>query len=154
MSDVVEVVVPDEGAVAAAVRAALAETGRPVGDGERPTSPTDEPLDAFPYTVVWGGGQVDLDGSWDRPFEDGTSVVQVDSVGRDTTGTEWMRHQARRLILDRRRLDVADRTVTRVRLIVGRPVARDDDVSPALFRAVDIFHIWTTPARGGTYGNP
>lgn len=125
--------------VSDAVIAALAATGRPVGDAEKPDG------DA-PYHVVYPGGTAGLSGSLLDPNEDGTHVVQVTNVGYDREGAEWARDRARAALLNRD-LTITGHAVVWSELVASPPVSRDDDLGEgeARFYAIDLYHLHVTP---------
>lgn len=120
-----------------------------VGDAVKPVSPTPPPRSFFPYAVVYSG-VTRIQGSLVEPKEDGLHRIQVTSIGLDRGGAEWLRDQVRALLLDVTTLDIDGYTVVWTELVTSLPIARDDDVTPAQFYAVDVINLFTTPAAPGS----
>ncbi len=116
-----------------------AQVARPVGDAAVPTDQT------LPYAVLYPAGSGRLDGPQSDVHADAQQVVQVTSVGESREQAEALSDRVRAAMLDARPA-VAGRYVQDVQLDASQPVRRDDDVRPALWYAVDLFRLWTTPA--------
>lgn len=132
--------------VTAAVLTALATVipSSRIGDGVRPAAPTPAPASFFPYAVVHSGTDR-LDGNLLEAQEDGLHRIQITSVGKDRIGAEWLRDRVRLLLLDRASLTITGHAVVWTELVTSQPILRDDDVSPPLFYAVDIVHLFVSP---------
>ena len=115
-----------------------------VGDGVRPPGPTPAPNSFYPYAVVYSGTDR-TDGNLLEAQEDGLHRIQVTSVSKDRVGVEWLRDRVRALLLDRDALTMTDHAVVWTELVTSQPTGRDDDVTPPLFYAVDIVHLYVTP---------
>ena len=121
-----------------AVVAALAATNLPVGDGEKPPGNP-------PYLVVYGGSET-TSGTLAAPNDDSDPITQVTYVGISREQADGARDRGRAVILGGT-LTIPGRAVRETpTLEVGRPVQRDDDVSPPLFYAIDLYRIPTSPA--------
>lgn len=129
-----------------ALLAALKTIGRPIGDSAKPSSPNPPPTSFYPYANLYVG-TANLDGTLVHPNEDGVHVAQVTSIAKERRGAEWMRHRVREVVLAGD-IDLGGYGVVWAELVTGQPVTRDDDVDPALFYAVDIFHLYVTPVSG------
>ena len=123
---------------AAGVLAAMATTGRPVGDGEAPTK-TD-----FPYLVLHDitGGL--LDGPIADPDADVAWAYQVDAVGLTADQSRWMADKATTALGN---VTVAGRTVMRNERVGGTGRTRREDGlgEPTIFTHVAVWHLHTTP---------
>lgn len=143
MSDVAEV-----SPVTDALLIALRTTGKQIGDAIKPPSPNPPPTSFYPYAILYVGTPA-LDGNLLNPNEDGIHRAQVTSVAKDRRGAEWMRDRAREVLLDTD-LDIEGHVIVWSELESSPPITRDDDVSPPLFYAVDIFRLYVTPAASGS----
>lgn len=115
--------------------AALEAGGLTVGDADG------QELDP-PYGVVFPIGGL-LDGSLANPDEDGESVVQVSAVGVSRRQAEWVRDEARAVMLAEPA--VTGRNVQRVSVDNDVGVRRDDDVEPPQFFIPERYRILHTP---------
>lgn len=120
-----------------------------VGDAVRPPGPTPAPATFFPYAVVHTGLTL-LDGTYVEPKEDGLYRIQVNSIGLDRAGAEWLRDQGRALLCDPSNYDIAGYVVVSTEFVTGLPTTRDDDVTPPLHTAIDVINVLATPAAGGS----
>lgn len=122
---------------------ALKTLGREVGDAAKPPSPANPPSSFYPYFVLYTGISR-LQGSAEQSKEDGLHRLQVTTVGKTRAGVDDYRHQARTILLD---IDTSidGHAVVWTELIAAQPVARDDDVKPPLFFAVDVVNALITP---------
>ncbi len=121
-----------------AVKAALAGTGRPVGDG------TGKGL-ALPYSVLYEVAGGSLGGPVARPYDDADQMYQVTSVGSTAEQARWMADKVRAALLGSV-WAVAGRSTMRVGLDVTSGLLRDDDVQPPLYYCADRYRVTTTPA--------
>lgn len=118
---------------------ALEATGRPVGDARKPSGPN-----LYPYAVLFVG-TARMQGSLTDPHEDGLHRLQVSSVGLTRESVDALRDQVRPILLGRT-VDIDGHKVVWTELVTSLPVTRDDDVTPAVFTAVDIVNVLVTPA--------
>lgn len=144
MSDIAEVS-PVTDALLSALRT---ETGKQIGDAKKPDSPNPPPTSFYPYAILYVGTPA-LTGSFVHPNEDGIHRAQVTSVAKERRGAEWMRDRAREVLLDAD-LAIEGYAVVWSELESAPPITRDDDVSPPLFYAVDIFRLHVTPLDSGS----
>lgn len=135
-------------AVTDAYLTALRTLGRPVGDAVKPPSPNPAPKSFYPYGVLYVG-TVRLEGTYVDPYEDGLHRLQVTSVGLDRAGAESLRDQVRPILLDGT-IDINGHAAVWAELVSSLPIVRDDDVTPALFYAVDVVNVLVTPASSGS----
>lgn len=144
MSDVAEVT-----PVTAALLVALKTIGRPIGDARKPSSPNKPPASFYPYAILYVGTSL-LDGNFVHPHEDGVHRAQVTSVGLTRDSVDWMRDRAREVLLGTD-LEIDGHAVVWAELSDGsQPVSRDDDVTPSVFYAPDVFRLYVTPASSGS----
>lgn len=119
-----------------------------VGDGVRPAGagfPGDDPTQEFvPYAVLYQGVTADIDGPVSDPNADTTSEYQVTSIGVTRAQASFVADKARHTMLEQT-LAVPGRCVQLVEWSQGRNAERDDDVTPPLFYAIDIYSISTSP---------
>lgn len=120
-----------------------------VGDGIRPPGggfPGDDASQEFvPYCVVYPGVTARIDGPESDPDADTDTEYQVTSVGVTRAQAAFVADKARHALLEHSPI-VAGRDVLLVEWSMGRPAERDDDVTPPLFYAIDIYTLTTTPA--------
>jgi hypothetical protein len=120
-----------------------------VGDGIRPAGggfPGDDPTQDFvPYAVLYQGVTTDIDGPVSDPNADTASEYQVTSIGVTRPQASFVADKARHAMLEQT-LTVTGRCVQLVEWTQGRNAERDDDVTPPLFYAIDIYTISTSPA--------
>ena len=136
---------PETDAIIAALSAAPILTG----DGIRPAGggfPADDPSQPFvPYAVVFQSITSLIDGPLDDPNADVVAEYQVTSIGVTRASASFIADKAKATLLNTP-LTVPGRTVQLVEWVLGRPAERDDDVTPPLFYAIDIYSISTSPA--------
>lgn len=141
--------VVDRGAQTDAVIAALIAAGVTTGDAVRPPGggfPGQDSTAGFvPYAVVYQGVTSLIDGPVDDPDADVIDEYQVTSVGITRKSASVIAFKAKTALLTGV-LIVPGRCVQLVEWMSGRPVERDDDVTPPLFYAIDIYAITTSPA--------
>lgn len=125
-----------------AVLAALEDTDRPVGDGRKPTGQAN----LYPYCVLYAG-TTRMQGTLVDPNEDGLHRIQVTSVGLTRESAEYLRDLVRPILLGRE-LAIDGHAVVWSELVTSQPVARDDDVTPAVFYAIDVVNLLVTPVAG------
>lgn len=126
----------------------------PIGSWIRPRDPNNANPDAFlryedppfinlrPYPSA-----ADFDGPIDDTQVDITLRIQVQSVGLTDTQAEQVLDLTREVLNDRQALNIPNRRVMDLRLmIVSGGVSRDDDILPAVFYDYDIYELQTTPA--------
>jgi hypothetical protein len=119
----------------AAVLAALAGAGRPVGDAIRPAGNP-------PFVVVYP--QTGLrSGTVSDPEADASLLYRLMCVGWDRVGAEWMADEC---AIAMRTITVPGRRVLRVYLENEVAVTRDDDTTPPFFTAAPLWRLTTTPA--------
>ena len=135
-------VVATSSAVTAAYLAALEDTGRPIGDGKKP--PGQEHL--YPYAILYTG-TTRMQGTLVDPHEDGLHRLQVTSVGMTRESAEHLRDLVRPILLDVT-VAIDGYGVVWTELVTSQPVTRDDDVTPAVFYAVDVVNALITPSSG------
>ena len=132
--------IPSARAHTAGVVGALEAGGLSVGVGIAPDPPT------LPYVVLYPSGLSRLDGPMSDMHADARPVMQVTSVGSTVEQVEWARDKAAQALLAGT-VTIAGRVLcAAVELETSQPVQRDDDVSPPLFFAADIYRFHTTPA--------
>jgi hypothetical protein len=115
----------------------LAAAGLSVGQGQAPTEA--DP----PYVVAYEGGGPALTGPVAAPYADSVPRLVLHSVGRSQQEALATADKARLRMLAFP-LAVPGRVVQRVDLESAASPLRDDDVSPPLWDAVDIYLIYTT----------
>ncbi|WP_325594286.1 hypothetical protein [Iamia sp.] len=131
--------IPSARAHTAGVIAALEAAGLQVGRGVAPAG-----VDP-PYVVVHAGGLSVLDGPVSGSHADASPTMHVVCVGETADQAEWGRDKAAAALLGI--VTVAGRSrLHPPELEASQPVRRDDDRSPPIFEAVDIYRIHTTPA--------
>lgn len=145
---------PVERSLALAVKAALeAELGaglvgygvKPSGGGWQTTgTPTSDTVFKG-YAVVYPGLTGPTDGPVSATSWDAVQGWQVTYVGKSAEQADNMRDRGREALLGRV-LAVTGRATEPVDLSDSTNVTRDDDVSPALYFAVDRYRARTTPA--------
>ena len=128
--------------ITAAYLDALADIGRPVGDAQKPTGQAN----LYPYAILYVS-VTRLQGTLVDPHEDGLHRLQVTSVGLTRASVEHLRDQVRPVLLDKETV-IDGHAVAWTELVTSQPVARDDDVTPAVFYAVDIVNVLVTPIPG------
>lgn len=119
--------------------AALEDADLTVGNHRAPDEPP-------PYVVVYltAGGEVD--GTMSGSDDDSDLRIQTTSVGSGVEQALWVTDKVR-AALDGATLTVADRAVQRVRLLTASSgVRRDEDVTPPVFYAVDVWGLRSFPA--------
>lgn len=119
-----------------ALLAALAATGRPVGDatGEGLTAPY---IVLYPLSGMRGGPIAD-------PDADAELVYQMTCVGLDRLGTQWLADEVAEVV--QAGFPIPGRVLLRAELDSDGGVRRDDDVSPPVFFATPRWRLYTTPA--------
>lgn len=122
-----------------AVEAALVAAGLRVGVGRRPAGD-------LPCVVLYPGGLNELNGPVSDSHADAAPIMQITSVGATVDQTEWARDKAAVALLDGA-ITVAGRAHAQPPVLeASQPVRRDDDVTPPVFYAVDLYRLSTTPA--------
>jgi hypothetical protein len=119
-------------ALLAALRAAHPSVGHATGAG----------LTA-PYAVLYPAGTGPLGGPVGDPHADADSTAQLTCVGATAEQAEWLADLLRPVLLGP--LTITGRRLMQSWLETSQPVRRDDDVTPALFYAVDQARYLTTP---------
>lgn len=129
--------------------AALADAGIPAGRGEAPAGagwqgePGRSPF--VPYAVLFPSAAA-TDGDLARPHAYLDYEVQITVVGVTAEQTERLLDRVRAALVGRQ-LPVPGRSSYRVQLAEGgRPVTRDDQVTPAEYYASAMFSLRTGPA--------
>lgn len=127
---------------------ALTDAGLRIGDGIIPDGweRTKVPASMYPYGVLYVGTTL-MQGTLVNPKEDGLHRVQVTSVGRTRESTEWLRDRVRPVLLNMT-LEGDGVACVWTELVNSQPVIRDDDVTPAVFFAVDVANALWTPQSG------
>lgn len=97
-----------------------------------------------PYAVLYPQGSGAFDGSISDPDTDAWPVVQVTYVGRDRAQADALRDRCRVDVIGAL-LAVDGRQVGPVRIDHELPTRRDDDVTPHVFYAVDLYRTFSTP---------
>lgn len=135
---------PEADALITLLRAAL-ETG----DGIKPDGGGypggDSTAQFVPYVVVHCGVVLTIGGPVGDPFADTASEYQLTAVGETAAQARWAADKARGVILPAR-LAVPDRCVQLIEWGPSQPADRDDDVTPSLYYAIDVYTIHSTPA--------
>lgn len=121
------------------------------GDGERPDGggfPGGDTSGQFvPYVVLYPGVVSRIDGPMSDPYADTSSEYQITAVGQTRAQAQWAADKARGLILAvQKDLPVPGRDVQLIGWGPSQEVRRDDDATPPLFFAVDVYSIDSTPA--------
>lgn len=131
--------VVEQDPVVAAVVAQVATTGFPVGDGQAPAG------DDMPYAVVYSIPDFSRSGPWSDGQADTVHQIQITYVGETREQASQLADKGRAVMAAG--VAVPGRRVSLVDLAPGGggSVERDDDSSPPLFYAVDIYRIYTTP---------
>lgn len=137
---------PETDALVQAVR----DAGILVGDHERPAGGGwpggDTTGDFVPYTVLYQGITMLVDGSMADRFADTIQEYQFTSVGITRASASVIADRVRAAVLNAA-LDIPDRKLQcPPSWERGQPATRDDDVTPALFYVIDQYSIATTPA--------
>lgn len=140
---------PARGPVTDAVLDLLTAVPVLTGDGQRPAGggfPGEDSSQPFvPYAVVFQGVTSRIDGPSSDPDADVTEEYQVTAIGVTRASASVIADKAKQALLNTA-LTVPGRTVQLVEWVLGRPAERDDDVTPPLFSAIDIYAISTSPA--------
>lgn len=136
---------PETDALIALLRAGDIETG----DGIKPDGggyPGGDSTQQFvPYVVLHTGVVLHIDGPVSDPFADTSSEYQVTAVGETAAQARWGADKARATILPAH-LAVAGRVVQLVSWSGSHPAQRDDDITPPLYYAIDLYTVDSTPA--------
>lgn len=132
-----------------ALIALLREASLPTGDGGKADDggyPADDSTAQFvPYLVVHTGVVITISGPVGDPFADTSSEYQITSIGETAAQARALADKARAVILPAR-LTVPDRHVQLIEWGPSQPAERDDDLTPPLYYAIDIYTIDSTPA--------
>jgi hypothetical protein len=140
---------PPRGPETDALLAVLTAAGVLVGDAMKPPGAgfpdEDTTLDFTGYAVLFQGVTIQVDGPVSDANADVIAEHQLTSVGLTRPQASYIADKARAALLNG---DVAvpGRCVQLVEWTSGHPVTRDDDVTPPLFYAIDIYAITTSPA--------
>lgn len=118
------------------------------GDGQIPDGLHYDEQGALvqPYAVVYRGGAAAFDGSLAPSDLDGDSfpIAQITYIGATPDQAEALRVKIRAGVLGQL-LDLGGgRKAGPVRMDTEQPTRRDDDVTPHLHYAVDLFRAFTT----------
>jgi hypothetical protein len=124
-----------------AIVAALTAGGLTAQAGRKPD---DQPgLDHYVVVRPWLDR---FDGPLADEHADAVLTYQVIAVGSTVEQAEWTRDQARGALLQPGAVTTPGRLVSRVAINGTRPTARDDDLTPPAYYAIDLIDIWTSPA--------
>lgn len=115
-----------------------------VGDGVKPEGPSKPPRTFYPYGVA-DFSTVAIEGSLVEPKEDGVQRVHFTAVGLDRAGAEWLRDEAKTLLLDPSSLAIDGYSVVWTAHVTSPQSFRDDETDPQLFNAVTQIDIKVTP---------
>lgn len=98
-----------------------------------------------PYVVVYPDQGAAQPTSFTLASDQRLFRVQTTSVGSDPQQARWVAEKTQGALLDATPA-VAGRTTWPIRHELTRPIERDDDVSPPMFYAVDLWRVLTVPA--------
>ena len=123
----------------AAVKAALQAAGLTAHDGEVPAGAS------LPYVVLYADQGQASSTRFDAASDRRAFRVQTTSVGGTVEQARWAAEKVQAALLDAR-LTIPGRATWPLRQETSRPIARDDDVTPPLFYAVDVWRLDSLPA--------
>ena len=125
--------IPDPQTFFAAVRGRISSsTAKPVGLAVAPTTNT------FPYSVIYPLPDDATEGSLSDSLQAVWWSWQVTCVSNSAAGAQWMQYKVRQA-LQGYIPTVAGWGTTRIELVDGSGIARDDAVQPPLFYSTDRF---------------
>lgn len=122
--------------------AALAATGRPIGDAKKPAGQAN----LYPYGILYVG-VVRAEGTLVDPNESGLHRLQLTIVGLTRASVDDLRDLARPILLDRD-VDIDGHAVVWSELLPSPSMERDDDVKPPIFWAAEVVNVLVTPTQG------
>jgi hypothetical protein len=140
--------VPQRGPETDALIALLRDAGLLTGDAQRPAAggfPGGDSTQQFePYAVLYTASVIEIGGPMGDPWADTSSEYQVTAVGETAAQARAVADKARGILLGARPA-VPDRHVEPIAWTLGHAAERDDDETPVLYSAVDVYTVNSTP---------